>query len=188
MKSKCFNFFLNTSESSAKILEQRLGRRGARCMLRPCAPLRLRAVARALCARLRCIAAACIRNSWWPGSVRGSPSIRPKRHIHALQGRPSTRSKRGRPRAPREVMHMFQGRRGKRFKGGEASASREAVHALQGRRSTRFEDEDPRTAARGTTFWTAAEAKSPKTRQTTDWPAEGSLRGLSVPKVLNWQS
>ena len=91
-------------------------------------------------------AAACIQNSWQPGGVRGSPSMRHKVNAHALRGRRSTRTEGGDQRAPWEVIHALQESRSKCFKGCDPRAPREAIHALRWRRSTRSEESDPRTA------------------------------------------
>ena len=62
------------------------------------------------------------------GSERGHPCAR-REVIHALQGRPSTRS--------RKVIHTLQGRRSTRCstrsKGGDPRDPREVIHALRGR-------------------------------------------------------
>ena len=51
-------------------------------------------------------AAACIHNSWQPGGVRGSPSMRHKGHPSAP--REATRTEGGDPRAPWEAIHAPQ--------------------------------------------------------------------------------
>ena len=53
-------------------------------------------------------AAACIHNSWQPGGVRGSPSMRHKGNAHALRGRRSTRTEGGDQRAPWELIQALQ--------------------------------------------------------------------------------
>ena len=77
-------------------------------------------------------AAACNHNSWQPGGVRGSPSMRHKAHprdqreaIHALHGMGALR---GRRSTRSEGLH---GRRSMLFEGGDPGAPREVIHALQ---------------------------------------------------------
>jgi hypothetical protein len=78
-------------------------------------------------------AAACTHNSWQPGCVRGSPSLRHNGH----------------PRAPREAIHALDGRCSTRFKIVDPSASNDAIHAIRGRRSTRSKGGDPSTPEGG---------------------------------------
>ena len=82
-------------------------------------------------------------------ALQGRPSTRSGKVIHALQGRRSTRcstrSKGGDPRAPREVIHALRGRSPQAPRelitalkeGRSPRASGEVIHALQGRPSTR---------------------------------------------------
>ena len=77
-------------------------------------------------------------------ALQGRPSTRSRKVIHALQGRRSTRcstrSKGGDPRAPREVIHALRGRSPQAPRelitalkeGRSPRASGEAIHAIKG--------------------------------------------------------